>query len=266
MTIIKRKLLIFIVLLVTAILFFRYIDPLNLRSNIFPVNIDQSIPNYDNSTILSVKTNNRYANSLFIQSKGDLIVFLHGNGDTINTYQKQIHTFINKHYSVLLIEYPGYGISANYKPSESSLYSDSLLLVKYVQNKFKYKPVDTTLIGYSLGTGVASKLATYNVASKMILIAPYTSIIDVASINYPKILPSLLLRDTFDTLSRAQNINIPVLIIHGEKDNVIPIHMGVTLSTAFQNAKIIKVSDAGHNVITYIDKDFILNTILDFLK
>ena len=94
------------------------------------------------------------------------------------------------------------------------------MLDKGVQEK------DIVIYGESLGTGVATHLSQNKNFGGLILETPFTSMIDAAKIFYPYIPVGLLLKDKFDNKSKIKNISIPVLIMHGEVDQIVPFFMG----------------------------------------
>jgi pimeloyl-ACP methyl ester carboxylesterase len=79
------------------------------------------------------------------------------------------------------------------------------------------------------------------------LVSPYTSIPAMAGLSFPFLPTRLLVRDRFDTFSKAPELKLPVLIIHGEEDTLIPVTMGRTLGTRFPHATVETVAGAGHN-------------------
>ena len=80
-----------------------------------------------------------------------------------------------------------------------------------------------------MGTGVATELAQSNSFHGIILESPFTSIADAAKIYYPYLPVNLLLKDRYDSIKKIKNIKIPILIMHGKKDNIVPFFMGEKL-------------------------------------
>ena len=114
--------------------------------------------------------------------------------------------------------------------------------------KQKIPQEKTILYGESLGCGLAVKLSTETAFNATILEAPYTSIADIASRHYWYLPAKLLVLDRFDIFSMIKNIKSPLLVIHGEKDNVININFGKKVfKSAPEPKKAIFVKNAGHN-------------------
>ena len=88
------------------------------------------------------------------------------------------------------------------------------------------KEENIVIYGESLGTGVATHLSQNKNFAGVILETPFTSMIDAAKTFYPYVPVSLLLKDKFDNKSKIKNIEVPILIMHGEKDQIVPFYMG----------------------------------------
>jgi fermentation-respiration switch protein FrsA (DUF1100 family) len=118
--------------------------------------------------------------------------------------------------------------------------------------------------GQSLGTGVAARMAAEGRASGLILQSPYTSIVDVAAMEYPLIPVRLLDTDPFNTLSLLPKIRTPVLIIHGTNDWIVPFWMGKRLQSGLgHEATLVPIEHGGHNDLS---EDELLPPALQWLK
>jgi pimeloyl-ACP methyl ester carboxylesterase len=102
------------------------------------------------------------------------------------------------------------------------------------------------LLGQSLGTGVASEMARRGFGARLVLISPFTSIADMARHIIP-LFPASFVRHRFDTRSKAPAIALPVLIIHGTEDEVVPFAMGERLASAFPQPRFVPVPGGQHN-------------------
>jgi hypothetical protein len=108
-------------------------------------------------------------------------------------------------------------------------------------------PKPVVLWGHSLGSGVAARMASEGRGEALILESPYTSIPDVAARRFPIYPVRFFMRDRFDTLSLVPKIKVPVLIIHGTRDRIVPYDMGVTLAKRFgREAMFIPIVGAAH--------------------
>lgn len=147
-------------------------------------------------------------------------------------------------HTIYLVNYRGYGGSSGL-PTELGLYSDSLAL--YDQVRASHESI--SLIGRSLGSGVATYLASERQVSYLALITPYDSIKNVAQAHIPIYPIGLLIKDKYDSIEKAVRVSAPVLIVMAELDSVIPNSHSIKLSESFkkEQVSIINIKGAHHN-------------------
>jgi fermentation-respiration switch protein FrsA (DUF1100 family) len=190
-----------------------------------------------------------------------LIVLFHGNGGTIEIRAAKAKTYISAGFGVLLPEYRGYGGNPG-SPSEAGLYADGRAALAFASAQ-GITPDHWVLLGESLGTGVAVQMATEQHVAALVLEAPYTSIADVAQSAFPLFPVRWLMRDRFDSVKKIAHIGAPLLAIHGERDQTIPVRFGKALFTVASEPKEAKwIPGAGHNDIARFGADV---AVLDFL-
>lgn len=174
------------------------------------------------------------------------VLFFHGNGGAVNHRAERIRDFMADGYGVFVLGYPGYGGNDG-EPSEQSFMEGALLSYEFLQ-KSGVAPGDIVLYGESIGTGVAVQLAARVHARGLILESPMSSAIEVAREHYPLLLVDLLIRDTYQSIDYVDQINMPLLILHGDRDQVIPIRIGQQLfEKAREPKRFITLQGAGHN-------------------
>lgn len=166
-------------------------------------------------------------------SKG-LIFYLHGNAGALDSWGSIAQTYTDLGYDIFILDYRGFGKSEGEIESEEQFYKDvtfayKKLLSQYAENKI-------IIIGYSIGTGAASYLASKNNPKALILQAPYYNFSEMADSRFP-FLPEFVLKYKFETNTFIQQIKAPVYIFHGDKDQVIPLNNSIKLQ------KILKPSD-----------------------
>lgn len=178
----------------------------------------------------------------------ELLLFIHGNAGNVTTRKARAKLFQMAGYPVFLFDYRGYGKSTG-SPSEKGLNQDVKAVMAYVKEKIK--PQKIVLFGESIGAAFAIYLAQYEPVHALILEAPFTSIHDMSSALFGFRLPKFLLSSQLPSIERIQNINYPLLVIHGTNDKVIPFEQGKKIFAAspaqikdFYGAK-----GAGHNGI-----------------
>ena len=156
--------------------------------------------------------------------KNKTILFFHGNAGSLENRIHKLNHFRDMNVNFLIIAWRGFSGNKG-KPSEKGLYEDGKSAINWLVNK-GVKQENIILYGESLGTGVATHLAQNKKFAGIILETPFTSMIDAAKNFYPYIPVSLLLKDKFDNEKKIRNINVPILIMHGESDQIVPFFMG----------------------------------------
>lgn len=179
------------------------------------------------------------------EGKPNALLYFGGNGESVdNAAGDFANTF--KDYTVYLVDYRGYGRSSG-KPTEEALNHDALLLYDHL----KAHHTAISLIGRSLGSGVATYLASQRPIAKLILVTPFDSIEAVAYEKFPIFPIRWMLWDTYDSLSRVPSIHVPTLILIAKRDTLIPTKHSLALYNAFRPSNVeAKVFPAfGHNDI-----------------
>jgi fermentation-respiration switch protein FrsA (DUF1100 family) len=175
-----------------------------------------------------------------------VVLYLHGNGGNIGHRAARFVRLTRLGWGVLLLEYRGYGGNPG-APTEAGLYQDAR--AGYDALRALGIPGHRIVLwGESLGTGVAVRLATEVQVGAVLLESPYSSITAVAQKQFPLVPVSLLLRDRFDLIGRIGAVHVPVLVMTGGRDEVIPPAMGKAVFAAANEPKVFWLApDAGHN-------------------
>ncbi len=174
------------------------------------------------------------------------LVYLHGNGGHIGHRAGKVKPYLNDGYGLLLVGYRGYGANPG-TPTEKNLIKDGAAGLRFLE-KTGVPTNHIVLYGESLGTGVATALAQRKTISALILEAPFTSIADVSQHRYFYLPAGYLVKDRFDSTKRIKRLKAPLLIIHGERDRVVPWKFGRALfNLAPEPKSFISISKASHN-------------------
>tara|TARA_B100001057_G_scaffold163452_1_gene164095 strand:- start:399 stop:1217 length:819 start_codon:yes stop_codon:yes gene_type:complete len=152
------------------------------------------------------------------------LLFFHGNAGSLENRIHKLNHFQDMNINFLIIAWRGFSGNDG-KPTEQGLYEDGKSAIKWLLNK-GVDEKNLILYGESLGTGVASHLAQKKNYAGVILETPFTSMVDAAKTFYPYIPVSLLLKDKFENHKKIRNINSPILVLHGEIDQIVPFKMG----------------------------------------
>lgn len=218
--------------------------PQKLAKN-YRFNFDQSFEELN----IPVKDNSLLHGLLFkADSSKGLIFYLHGNGGAIDTWGEVAETYTGLNYDVFLLDYRGYGKSEGVISGQKQLFED--IQTAYDSLKNRYPENKIIVLGYSIGTGPASKLASVNNPKLLILQAPYYNLTDMMRHAYP-IIPTFILKYKFSTNDYLKDCKMPVVIFHGNQDEVIYYGSSLKLKSIFkQQDTLITLQGQGHNGIT----------------
>lgn len=174
-----------------------------------------------------------------------LIFYLHGNAGSLENWGGIASTYTDLDYDIFMLDYRGYGKSGGKISSEKQLYDDNQRV--YNELKKTCDEIDIVILGFSIGSGMASKLASDNAPKRLILQAPYYSLPNLISQIFP-IFPNFIIKYTFANHEYLKNCNMPVSIIHGDQDEVIPYKSSLKLKAELDSkVDLITLEGAGHN-------------------
>ncbi len=233
---IVKKLSILLLLVYVGVGLFLYLNQRNFLY--FPT------PNISTAYSTMTIDNGSVTINVIILNEGhnNAILYFGGNAESM----AQSADYIAKQFSnftVYLMDYRGYGASTG-EASEKALYSDALKL--YDTIKVKHKRISVG--GRSLGSGIATYVASQREVSKLALITPFDSIVNVAQNRYPLYPAALLLKDKYDSIERVKDIKAQTLVIFADRDRVVPMESTRKLIDAFdkQLLTVIIIKNRGH--------------------
>lgn len=242
-----RLLIIFYVLICAGLYFFQE------KLIFFPDKLDKNYKFSFNQPFEEINIKTKEANlinGLLFKSdstKG-LIFYLHGNAGSLRNWGEVAQRYTDLHYDVFILDYPGYGKSEGAINSREGLFSD--IQTSYNEVKKRYREGSIVVLGYSIGTGLAAKLASANHPRMLILQAPYYNLTDMMRHTYP-IIPTFLLRYKFQTNQYLKECKMPVVIFHGDRDEVIYYGSSLKLKKEMKKGDtLITLKDQGHNGMT----------------
>ena len=197
---------------------------------------------------INIKTSdNQLINGILFKSENSkgLIFYLHGNSGCLDSWGNVAKTYTELHYDVFMIDYRGYGKSSGKITCENQLFNDNQLA--YNELKKRYSEKNIIILGYSIGTGFAAKLASDNNSKLLILQAPYYNLTDLMQKKFPFI-PQYILRYKLQTNEFLTNCKIPIIIFHGTNDEVIYYGSSTKLKSKFKKGdSLITLKNQGHN-------------------
>jgi len=242
---------------------------LNQRQLVFPVPPGAREPKLPGATLLRIpgpEGSTVYALHVPAPEGAPTVVHFHGNGEQLADGS----TWLAQHFQeaglgFYAVEYPGYGLAAvGQGPSEKGIYAAAERALAHLHGALGVPKERTVLQGQSLGSGVAVEMAKRGLGTRLVLITPYTSIVEVGARIFPWLPASLLVRDPFDSAAKAPELKLPVLIVHGTRDEVIPVDMGQRLGTLFPNATTRILEGKRHNDV--LDRPDILQEMMEFAR
>jgi hypothetical protein len=174
------------------------------------------------------------------------LLYFHGNAGNLANRSERVRKYLARGIGVFIMSYRGYSGSTG-RPSERANVADAKLAYEALLEE-GVAPDEIILYGESLGSGIAVQLAAEKPVAGVILDAPYTSIVDVAAGAYPFFPVRPFLFDRYETMRYLPDVHAPLLVIHGEEDEVIPVAMGRAVYAAANGPKeIVTFPGAGHS-------------------
>jgi fermentation-respiration switch protein FrsA (DUF1100 family) len=181
-----------------------------------------------------------------IAPRGDqpVVLYFHGNGGALRYRVDRYRALTQDGTGLVLLSYRGYAGSSG-KPSEDGLIEDARAAYAFATQR--HPAARVVIWGESLGSGVAVAIAAEKKVARLVLEAPFASAVSVAASVYPFVPVRFLMKDQFRSDLRIRNVKVPVLIVHGDRDTVIPIESGERLYSLIEGPKrFLRVPGAGH--------------------
>ncbi len=201
----------------------------------------------DDEVFLRTSDGPRISGIFFHGTRHEVILYFHGNAGDLSGWRFAAEDFTALGYPVLMIDYRGYGKSEG-TFSEEGFYKDAEAAYAYLINTKGFATQDIIVYGRSVGTGVAVHLASKHRVNGLVLESPYTSFGQLANEKLPFFFPSLYLDYKFNNAEKIGAVQCPVILIHGEKDSLIPpSHSKKLLTKIKTKSKLILVPEGSHN-------------------
>jgi hypothetical protein len=241
------KTVILIILLVLALLaLVRYLE---LKSLFFPMKLMESTPADVNLSYEEA----RFSTEDHLQLHGwyldrgasFTLLLCHGNGGNISHRLEKAKELYNLNANVFMFDYRGYGKSDG-KPSEKGLYRDVQAAYRYLIDQKKIPARQIVVYGESLGGAVAVDLASKVVLRALVVESTFSSVRDMSKSIYPAV-PSVLVRNIFDSKTKIRSISVPKLMMHSGEDEIVPFALGEKLFAAAAEPKRFVKLRGGHN-------------------
>ena len=192
-------------------------------------------------------------------------MWFHGNAGNISHRLPNARLLLDRFgLDLLLVDYRGYGRSQG-QPSETGLYRDGMAMYAAALTR-GYRPEQIVVFGRSLGAAVAIEVARQQPAGAVILETPFLSIPSLARALYPWV-PRVLVRSQFDNAAKIQHVLAPKLMVHGDRDEVVPLAHGQRLfELAPEPKRFVLIPGAGHNDLVLVGAERYLAAWKTFLE
>jgi pimeloyl-ACP methyl ester carboxylesterase len=189
------------------------------------------------------------------------ILFFHGNAGQIATFAPFMSVYTRAGYTVLMMEYRGYGKTCGIS-TQDTMNADGIWVYDYLKNELGHEKI--ILFGYSMGTSVASAVARFRAPSALILEAPFASMYQLVG-EKPIPFAKLILKDYMRSDEYIKEIAVPLFIMHGEQDRLIPYHHAKILYrlSPSEDKTIEIVSGETHDSLFFTEKNQLI--VLDWL-
>jgi len=210
-----------------VVLGFVFFNQRNLLYHPFENNYNKDEANFSYDEVLIPTSKERHIKGWFHKKdlkKNKTLVFFHGNAGNLENRIYKLNLIKDFEINFLIVAYRGFSGNEG-KPSETGLYEDARSTLDWLY-KQGVKEDKIVLYGESLGTGVSTEVAQNKKFAGIILESPFTSMVDAGKFYYFYLPVSLLLKDRYETIKKLKNIKIPILVMHGKKDKIVPFHMG----------------------------------------
>ena len=176
-----------------------------------------------------------------------LLIYFGGNAEEVSGQVLEANTLAP--WSLAAFNYRGYGLSEG-RPGEAALVADALVAHDRLAEREDVEPDRIVVFGRSLGGGVAVQLAAARPVRGVVLVSPFDSLKSVGRRHYPFVPVSLLLKHPFDSMARAPDIEVPLLVLAGERDRIVPSPHSKRLFDAWRGPKRwVLLPGADHNGI-----------------
>ncbi len=195
-------------------------------------------------------------------NKFKTILYLHGNAGSLENRIHKINHFEDMNINFLLLSWRGFSGNKG-EPTEQGLYQDARSAVKWLTKQGVFEE-NIIIYGESLGTGVATEIAQNRNFAGIILESPFTSMVAAGKSKYPIFPIRLLLKDRYESDKKIKNIKSPVLIMHGEQDNIVPFWMGEKMFELANEPKYSYFSKYDDHMMDFNNE--LINSIKLFLK
>ena len=195
------------------------------------------------------------------------LLWFHGNAGNISHRLENIRLLHDRvKINTFIFDYRGYGRSQG-RPSEEGTYMDGEAALRYLRSRKDVDPKRIVFFGRSLGAAVAAELATREDALALILETPFASVREMARVAFPFLPVGPLLRTRYDTVEKVKRVKGPLLVVHGDRDEIVPFAQGKKVfDAAPQPKEFYAIRGAHHNDTYLVGGEAYFAALKDFIE
>jgi fermentation-respiration switch protein FrsA (DUF1100 family) len=195
-----------------------------------------------------------------------VLFWCHGNAGNVSHRLENIRQLFQRGISVFIFDYRGYGRSTGV-PSEAGLYKDALASYEYLIHQRRISPERLIIFGRSLGSSVAAEVAVQRPSAGMIVEGAFPSIQSMSDHHYFGLPTRWVMDVEFNLVQKMASLHVPLLVIHGEQDSIVPMALGrQVFEAAHEPKRWYVVSGAEHNDVPFVGGEPYFREIDAFLK
>ena len=254
-----------IILCYLLVVFFVFFNQRNLLYHPFENNYNSYEANFSYEEIFIPTSKGNNLKAWFHKKnleKKKTLVFFHGNAGDLKNRIYKLNLIKDFDINFLIVAYRGFSGNKG-KPTEEGLYEDAKYTLEWL-GKQKISDDQIIIYGESLGTAISVEISQNKNFAGIILESPFTSMVDAGKHYYFYLPVSLLLKDRYETLDKLKNIKIPILVMHGKKDKIVPFHMGQQVFEKANEPKFSYFPDNDDHMMDY--NEDLLKTLNNFFK
>ena len=194
-----------------------------------------------------------------------VLLWCHGNAGNISHRLENIRELHQRGVSVLIFDYRGYGRSSG-TPSEIGMYQDAFASYDYLIHQRRVSPGRIVIFGRSLGSCVAGEVAINRPSAGLIVEGAFPSIQAMADHHYLGLPARWFVDVEFDLTQKLTKLKIPLLVLHGEQDSIVPVHLGQQVfNAAHEPKRWYVVLGADHNDVPFVGGEPYFQQVLNFI-
>lgn len=193
------------------------------------------------------------------------VLVANGNAGNRSLRATLAEALVQRGFAVLLFDYRGYGGNDG-SPTERGLARDVRAARGFMVGDAGLTPEQLLYYGESLGAAVVTELATEHPPAGLVLRSPFEDLASVGKLHYPFLPVNLLLKDRYPLAEQVAELDVPVTVIYGEQDSIIPPSQSRAVAEAARHARLVEVAGAGHNDPALLDSPQLIEAVVQLAR